>query len=130
VAMGAKEPTNPDWQTTRAMIDNNMGALLIDQGNRDEAIAAYRDGLNVSKGLVGHDPRNVEWQTGLVIAMYNLGEAGEDSETNFTQAKDLLSRLDSAGVLRPDKKALIAKVDEALAQLDGGAPRVRPRHRR
>jgi len=62
--------------------------------------------------------------------MYNLAEAGEDRETNLTQAKELLSRLDSAGVLRPDKKVLIAKVDEALAKLDGGAPRVRSgRHR-
>jgi len=128
--MGTKEPNNPDWQSTRTMIDNNLGALLIDQGNHDEAIAAYRDGLTVSKSLVSRDPRSVEWQTGLVIAMYNLGEAGEDSQANFTQAKELLTRLDAAGVLRPDKKALIAKVDEALAGLDGGGSHRRSGHHR
>ncbi len=124
-AMGAKEPGNPDWPTTRAMIDNNLGSLQMDLGNRDDGIASYRDGLEVSKGLVARDPRNAEWQSALAVALYNLGEAGVDSEANFVQARDLLVRLDNAGALRPDKKALIPHVEEALAKLRGADARKR-----
>jgi hypothetical protein len=46
-----------------------------------------------------------------------------DTEANLTQARDLLARLDNAGALRPDKKALIPHVDEALAKLHGGDAR-------
>jgi tetratricopeptide (TPR) repeat protein len=119
-AMGVKEPNNADWPTTRAMIDNNLGALQMDVGNRDDGVAAYRDGLEVSKALVARDPRNAEWQAGLAVALYNLGEAGIDTEANLTQARDLLVRLDSARALRPDKKALIPHVEEALAKLRSG----------
>jgi tetratricopeptide (TPR) repeat protein len=121
-AMAAKEPNDSSWQSTHGMIDNNIGAVLLDQGNRDDAIAAYRDALSVAKALVARDPRNAEWQTSLVVALYNLGEAGEDPRGNFAQAKDLLERLDQAGVLRPDKRALIAKVDDALTKFSSGKP--------
>ena len=104
-AMGAKDPGNPDWPSSRAMIDNNLGGLLMDVGNRDDGLAAYRDGLDVSKGLVARDPRNAELQAGLAMALFNMGEAGIDTEANLTQARDLLARLDNAGALRPDKKA-------------------------
>ncbi len=103
------------------MIDNDLGGLLMDVGNRDDGLAAYRDALDVTKGLVARDPRNAELQAGLAMARSSaLGEAGVDTEANLTQARDLLVRLDTAGALRPDKKALIPHVDEALSKLHGG----------
>jgi tetratricopeptide (TPR) repeat protein len=123
--MGAKEPANSDWPTTRAMIDNNLGSLQMDAGNHDDGVAAYRDGVEVSKVLVARDPRNADWQSAYAVALYNLGEAGVDSETNFAQALDLLRRLDGAGALRPDKKALIPHVEDALAKMRGGNTRKR-----
>ena len=123
--MGAREPNNPDWPTTRAMIDNNLGAIQMDLGNHDDGVASYRDGLDISKGLVARDPRNADEQASLAVALYNLGEAGVDTVANLTQARDLLVRLDNAGVLRPDKKALIPRVEEALAKLRGGEGRKR-----
>ncbi len=122
--MAAKDPKNTDWQSNKAMIESNIGALLMEQGNHDDALVMYRDGLTTAKALVQQDPRSGEWQSGLVVALYNLAEAGEDSEANFSLALDIIKRLDAAGALRPDKKPLIAKIEEGLAKLhhDASAP--------
>ncbi len=115
--MGAKDPKNTDWLSNRAMIDSNIGALLMEQGKRDDALTMYRDGLATAKSLVQQDPRSGDWQSGLVVALYNLAEAGEDSEANLSLALDIIKRLDTAGALRPDKKPLIGKIEEGLAKL-------------
>ena len=123
-AMQEKEPANTDWRSNRAMIDSNMGALLMELGKRDEAVVMYRDGLANAKALVQQDPHSAEWQSDLVVALYNLGEAGEDSEANLSLALEILKRLDAAGVLQPDKKALMVKVQDDLARVrnDAQAP--------
>ena len=117
--MSAKEPNDPSWQSTRAIIDTNMGAALMDQGNHDDGVAAYRDGLVAAKALVARDPRSVEAQTSLVIALYNLADAGEDAEANFGQAKTLLQQLDAAGVLPPDKRMLIGQSRRRIGKARG-----------
>jgi tetratricopeptide (TPR) repeat protein len=114
-AMGAKDPGNPEWLGTRGVIDSNVGRLLMEAGNRDDALVAYRDARTVSESLVLKDPGNVDWQTGLVIAYYNLAEAGEEKNTNLLRALDILKRLDAAGVLPVDKKQLIPKIEDELA---------------
>jgi tetratricopeptide (TPR) repeat protein len=115
--MGDKDQTTPDWQSNRAMIDSNIGALMMGLGNSDDALVAYRDGLTIAKALTVRDPHNVEWQTGLVIALYNLGEAGDDRTVNFTQALDILKKLDAAGTLPPGKKEWIAKIEGKLGKM-------------
>jgi tetratricopeptide (TPR) repeat protein len=115
--MGAKDPGNPEWLGTRGVVDSNVGRLLMEAGNRDDALLAYRDARTVSEALVLKDPGNVDWQTGLVIAYYNLAEAGEEKNTNLLRALDILKRLDAAGVLPVDKKQLIPKIEDELARL-------------
>jgi tetratricopeptide (TPR) repeat protein len=115
--MGAKDPGNPEWLGTRGVVDSNVGRLLMEAGNRDDALVAYRDARTVSESLVLKDPGNVDWQTGLVIAYYNLAEAGEEKSTNLLRALDILKRLDAAGVLPVDKKQLIPKIEDELARL-------------
>ena len=113
--LSSKEPDNPEWQSSQAMIDSNIGALLMGQGKRDDALANYHDGLTVAKSLAARDSQNIEWQTSLIVALYNLAEVGEESSANFSQALDVLKRLDASGVLPPEKKELMAKIEGKLA---------------
>lgn len=112
--MGAKDPNNTEWQSTRAVVDSNVGRLLMEAGRHDEAMVAYQDARDVSEALVLKDGGNVTWQTGLVVAYYNLAEAGEETSANLLRASEILKRLDAAGVLPADKKVLISKIDEEL----------------
>jgi hypothetical protein len=121
--MGAKEPENTEWQSTRGVVDSNVGRLLMEAGDRDGALLAYRDARTVSEGLVLKDPGNADWQTALVIAYYNLAEINEDRSANLLRAIDILKRLDAAGMLPADKKALVPKIDEELEQLASKAKR-------
>ncbi len=112
--MGPKDPGNTEWLSTRAVIDSNVGRLLMETGKRDEAMVAYHDARATAEALVLKEPASVDSQTGLVIAYYNLAEAGEDTNGNLLRANDILKRLDTAGVLPADKKELIGKIDEEL----------------
>jgi tetratricopeptide (TPR) repeat protein len=135
--MEPKEPQNTEWPGNRVLIDSNIGALLMGQGSREDGMAMYRDGLATAKALVQRDPRSAEWQGDLMVALYNVGEAGEDSEANFETALEIGRKLDAAGVLRADKKALMVKVEEDLARLkktdapsaEGNAAPGRPKRR-
>ncbi len=86
----------------------------METGKRDEAMVAYHDARATAEALVLKEPASVDSQTGLVIAYYNLAEAGEDTNGNLLRANDILKRLDTAGVLPADKKELIGKIDEEL----------------
>ena len=112
--MGPKDPGNTEWQNTRAVVDSNVGRLLMESGKQDEALIDYRDARNTAEALALKDPASVDWQTGLVIAYYNLAEAGEDTNANLLRASEILKRLDAAGALPADKKMLIGKIDEEL----------------
>jgi hypothetical protein len=113
-AMAQKEPGSVEWLSSQAMIDSNIGALLIEAGHRDEAVATYYDGLVVAKALAARDEDNVEWQTSLVVGLYNLAEIGEETASNYTQALQILHHLDDTGALPSDKKDLIAKIESKL----------------
>ncbi len=116
-ALTAKDPGNPDWLNSRAMIDSNIGALLIDRGRHDDALLVYRDGLATAKDLAAKDANNPDWQTALVVAYYNMAGAGEQAAANFASALDVLKRLEKAGQLPDDKRALIEKIQGKLAAL-------------
>jgi tRNA U34 5-methylaminomethyl-2-thiouridine-forming methyltransferase MnmC len=91
--------------------------VLVAQGHRDEALAVYRDGLATAKALADKDPQKTDWQTTLMIAYYNLAEAGDDTSANFSAALAILKRLEAAGSLPTDKKPLIGKIEAKLAAL-------------
>ncbi len=122
--MAPKDPGNSEWQSTRAVVDSNVGRLLMETGKQDEALVAYRDARSAAETLALKDPASVDWQTGLVIAYYNLAEAGDDTNANLLRASEILKRLDAAGVLPADKKMLIGKIDE---ELDGSTRQVKHR---
>ena len=113
----SREPDSSDWQATRGMIDSNMGALLMSEGHRDEALRIYHDGLDSAKTLAAADPVNAEWQSSMVIAYYNLAEAGDDPGSNFASALSILKHLETSGVLPAEKKPLIGKIEGRLATL-------------
>jgi tetratricopeptide (TPR) repeat protein len=121
-ALAQKDQDNAEWLSSQAMIDSNIGAILIQAGHRDDALAVYHDGLLAAKALVKKDAQNVEWQTGVVVGLYNLAEIGESTVANFGEALQILRHLDEAGLLPPEKKDLILRIEDKLNKIHRPQP--------
>jgi tetratricopeptide (TPR) repeat protein len=111
----ARDPDNNDLENTRCMIDSNIGVILTSEGRADEARDAYLDGLETAKKLSAASPQNIEWRTILMVAYYNLAEAGDDPSANFSAALAILKQLEAAGTLAADKRELIGRIEAKLA---------------
>jgi tetratricopeptide (TPR) repeat protein len=70
-----------------------LGDVLLAQGDRDGALAAYRKALEISERLAEQDPQNADWQRFLLVSHNRLGNV-------------LLAQGDGAGALAALRKAL------------------------
>jgi hypothetical protein len=110
-----RTPGNAEWQSDLSDSNVAIGDVLKAQGHLDEALIAYREGLSIRMTLAAKYPENVLWQTNLAISLHKVVSAGGEPEANLPEAIAILNRLEAAGTLWPEKKALIADIEDALA---------------
>src|SRR2546421_571272 len=65
---GAPRPRNTEWQRDLSVSHNGIGDVLVAQGDRAGALAAYRAGLEIRETLARRDPGNTEWQRDLSVS--------------------------------------------------------------
>jgi hypothetical protein len=53
--LAAADPSNTEWQRDLSIIYERVGAVLMAQGKRDEAVKAYRDSLAIRERLAAAD---------------------------------------------------------------------------
>lgn len=58
----------------RSLAVNEVGDVLLAQGDLKGALASYRQGLAIAEALAGHDPTNNEWQRDLSVSYNKIGE--------------------------------------------------------
>lgn len=90
-ALLKKDPKNAQYQSSVAMILNNLGALLIDIERREEAQNRYECALKMHELLLKSDPKNTRFQSGVAMTQNNLGALLQD-EGNFSKALDYHSK--------------------------------------
>ena len=76
--LAARDPNNAEWQRDLSVSYDRVGDISAARGDRDGALKAYKDGLEIAKPLAARDPNNVVWQTDLVVSAWKLAEAGAD----------------------------------------------------
>src|SRR5262249_24081423 len=69
----AKEPNKPRWKSELGDAYNNLGKLALEQGQLDNAIAAYSADQRIKAELVARDPANHQQQEFLAISNAILG---------------------------------------------------------
>jgi hypothetical protein len=55
------------------------------------ALAAYRDGLAIARALAAKSPTDVRGQTDTALSLHKLASAGDDAQSNLTEALGILS---------------------------------------
>jgi tetratricopeptide (TPR) repeat protein len=53
---------------------NRIGDVLLSQGDRDGALAAYRAALAIAETLARRDPANTQWQRDLSVSHNRIGD--------------------------------------------------------
>jgi tetratricopeptide (TPR) repeat protein len=82
---------------------NRIGDVLVAQGDRAGALAAYRAALAIAEALARRDPANTEWQRDLSVSQNKIGDV-------------LVAQGDRAGALAAYRVGLAIR--EALARRD------------
>ncbi len=99
---------------------NNIGDISAARGDRDGALKAFNDGLEIRKALAARDPANVVWQTDLVVSGWKLASAGAaDAARHLAEGLAILKRLHAEGRLTADQEGWIAPFEAALQEPAG-----------
>ncbi len=121
--LAARDPNNAEWQRDLSVSYNKIGDISAARGDRDGALKAYKDGLDIAKQLAARDPANVVWQTDLVVSAWKLAEAGaKDKRQHLASGLAILKRLDAEGKLTADQKEWIAMFEEAMQEPESAGP--------
>jgi tetratricopeptide (TPR) repeat protein len=81
---------------------NKIGDVLVAQGEREQALAAYRAEFEISETLARRDPANTEWQRDLMISCWKISDNDPAAaRAFFVRALDIVRGLEAAGRLSP-----------------------------
>ena len=76
--------------------------MLVAQGEREPALAAYRAGLEISQTLARRDPANTEWQRDLIVSCVKISENDPSgARASLLRALDIARALEASGRLAP-----------------------------
>jgi tetratricopeptide (TPR) repeat protein len=64
---------NATWQRELAVSDDNIAAVLFNEGKLNEALASYMEGLAIRQMLTEKDKTNTESQRDLSVIHDNIG---------------------------------------------------------
>ena len=99
-----------DLSLTRARI----GDVLLAQGNRAEALAAYHASLVVAEQLSEADPSNVRWLGDMLNIHWRLAKLGDDSTRRFRLIVQAIRRLKAKHVPTAGQTKLLAGAETEL----------------
>ncbi len=72
--LAARDPDNAEWQRDLSVSYDRIGDISAARGDRDGALKAYKDGLEIGKKLAARDPGNAEWQRDLSVSYDRIGD--------------------------------------------------------
>lgn len=97
--LAQENPTNATWQRDLSLSLNNVGDVLLAQGDPAGALKAHREAQTISQRLVQADPSNATWQRDLNDSLIKVGDVlqaqGDLAGTlnAYREAQAILQRL-------------------------------------
>ena len=102
----------------RSVALNDLGDVLVAQGDEAGALASYRDSLAIFDRLAKSDPGNAGWQRDLIVS-YTRSAGALPGQGWWRKAHEVASRLVSEGRLAPVDAWMVGDTAEK-AKADGG----------
>jgi tetratricopeptide (TPR) repeat protein len=102
--LAATNPENDSWQRYLALALQRLGDVINLRGNAKEALAAYREGLEVLRTLAMKEPGNTDRQSELALGLRKVGDAlsgAKDPGGAFTVYRESLDILRTLAVREP-----------------------------
>src|SRR5207244_738765 len=100
--LAAEKPDDAAFQRDLPVAYDEVGDVLVAQGNLAEALQSYRHGLAVREQLVKADPTNAGWQRDLLVSYDKVGDVLV-AQGNLAEA--LQSYRDGLAIREPLAKA-------------------------
>ena len=125
-ALAARDPANTEWQRDLSVSHNKIGDVLVAQGDRAGALAAYRKSLHIREALAARDPANTEWQRDVAVSCWKLHALGhaagsvEVRRTLLQRGLTILIRQRSLNQLPASDSGWIQLFEEAIRKLEFG----------
>jgi len=102
-----------------------VGDVLRLQGHIPEALNSYRECVGLGENLVGKDPTNGEWASGLALACYSAAttlsqiaqEPNAEARTLLERGRDILVKLQTQSSLSPVDGHHLQEIQAALGGL-------------
>ena len=91
--------TRPESLQQLAAVAFSLGELTDEIGNKQDALTAYREALEIQERLVADNPSVTEYQSDLAKSLNNIGELlsvtgkSEDALAAFERAREIRERL-------------------------------------
>lgn len=113
----AAEPDNTVRQRDLSVSHERIGDLSVANGDRAAALKSYQDSLTIAQTLVELDPKQVEWQTDIVVSYFKLSEVEPAKKTQYLQdALKILQTLHAENRLSKDKQDWIEIIQDKLSK--------------
>jgi hypothetical protein len=118
-ALVASAPDHWTWRSDLATGHNVYGDAAESSGQRDEAAAAFREGLALWETVAANDPGSAARQAGLAKALMDVGRTGGDRASLLPRAQAILQKLEGEKQLTPERKRWLAQIEGELAVAPG-----------
>lgn len=85
---------------------NEIGDVLVAQGNLPGALERYTRQLEIAEGLAAGDPGNSGWQRDVSVSLWKL-TAFPDSGIRWRNVVDRMEAMDQRGILLPTDRGYL-----------------------
>jgi tetratricopeptide (TPR) repeat protein len=113
----ASDKTDVRFQRGLALTYEALASLAVGEKSNAEAAASLRKAVALREQIATSDSDNAMWQFDLALSLFWLAQVGDDPQTHYQQALAIVQKLDDAGKLTADQKALIVAIQQAQAAL-------------
>ncbi|MEX0343414.1 MAG: caspase family protein [Rhizobiaceae bacterium] len=116
----AVEPDNLQWLGDLTLSYERVADTYVALGRSADALEIYKDNLGLSKRLAEENPTDAGRQWSYYVALWRIADNTEEKVKYFTEALNLIERLDREGLLAANRRKWIQATREQLENAKRG----------